>query len=129
MNDVSDTIRRVTEALKNVYDPEIPVNVYDLGLVYEVNVEKGNSGPRIRVLMGMTTPFCPLGGLLVYMAEQAIKEAVPEAEEVRVEITLEPPWSPERITQEGRERLKSLYGYDIVEEMLKRRGKGAEEGA
>jgi len=112
--------QRVAQALKEVYDPEIPVNVYDLGLVYQIDVEESGGGYSIRIVMGVTTPFCPVTSLIAWEVERVVRERVPEAKEVSVELTLDPPWTPERVTPEGREQLKAIYGYDIVEEMLKR---------
>lgn len=108
---------RVVEALRNVYDPEIPVNVYDLGLVYELRIDKG---PRIYVRLGLTAPGCPVAYQLLYMAEEAIRQAVPEAEAVNVELDIETPWNPKRVTPEGRRQLQELFGYDVVEEWIQR---------
>ncbi len=116
-----EIIDRVLKALKEVYDPEIPVNVYDLGLIYEIRVRKGESGkPKIYVLMTLTAPGCPVAGVVAAYVEEAIKDAVPEAEDVEIEITFDPLWTPDRVTKEGRELLKSIYGYDVVEEWKKR---------
>jgi metal-sulfur cluster biosynthetic enzyme len=112
-----DVIKRVVEALKEVYDPEIPVNVYDLGLIYEVKVEKGKTGkPVVKVKMTLTAIGCPVSVALPAYVEEAIRDAVPEAEDVEVEVVFDPPWTPDRITPEGRELLKAMYGYDIVEQ-------------
>ncbi|WP_048191869.1 metal-sulfur cluster assembly factor [Pyrolobus fumarii] len=111
--------RKVIEALKEVYDPEIPVDVYNLGLVYDINVDdEGN----VKVVLGATAPGCPVAYMIVAQAEEAIRRKVPEAKNVQVELDLYRPWDPRRITKEGREKLKALYGYDIVEEMIKRMG-------
>jgi len=111
-----EIIDRVVKALKEVYDPEIPVNIYDLGLIYEIHVERGQSGPRIHVVMTITAIGCPVTGTIAAYAEEAIRDAVPEAEDVIVDVVFDPPWSPDRITDEGRELLKAIYGYDIVEQ-------------
>jgi len=107
---------KVVEALRKVYDPEIPVNVYDLGLVYDIGIEGG----KVRIKMTLTAPGCPLGIYLPAMVEDAVRRGVPGVEDVEVEVVWDPPWTPLRITEEGRERLKQLYGIDIVEEWLKR---------
>ncbi|MEB2836624.1 MAG: iron-sulfur cluster assembly protein [Desulfurococcales archaeon] len=115
-----EIIERIIKALKDVYDPEIPVNVYDLGLIYEIHVEKGESGkPVIYILMTLTAVGCPVVGTVAAFAEEAVREAVPEAEDVVVEITFDPPWDPDRVTQEGREMLKAIFGYDVVEQWKK----------
>jgi FeS assembly SUF system protein len=107
---------KVVEALRKVYDPEIPVNVYDLGLIYDVSVE----GRKVRIKMTMTAPGCPLGLYLPAMVEDAVRSGVPGVEDVEVEVVWDPPWTPLRITEEGRRQLKLIYGVDIVEEWLKR---------
>ncbi len=122
-----EIVDRIIKALKEVYDPEIPVNVYDLGLIYEIRIRKGDTGkPRIYILMTLTAPGCPVAGVVAAYVEEAVREAVPEAEDVEIEITFDPLWTPDRVTEEGRELLKSIYGYDVVEEW-KRRWKEMEE--
>ncbi|BAA80989.2 conserved hypothetical protein [Aeropyrum pernix K1] len=111
-----ELLDRIVEALKEVYDPEIPVNVYDLGLIYEVRVEGPREKPRIKVKMSLTAIGCPVSVALPAYVEDAIREAVPEAEDVEVEVVFDPPWTPERVTPEGRELLKTIYGYDVVEQ-------------
>ncbi|MCX8196162.1 MAG: iron-sulfur cluster assembly protein [Acidilobaceae archaeon] len=103
----------VIEALREVYDPEIPVNIYDLGLVYEIHADVGER-PRVKVVMTLTAIGCPVMGQLALFVEEAIKDKIPDAE-VEVEITFDPPWTPRRITKEGREQFMAIYGYDIVE--------------
>jgi len=115
--------KKVIEALKQVYDPEIPVDIYNLGLVYDINVDdEGN----VKVVVGVTAPGCPVAWMIAAQAEEAIKKLVPEAKNVEVELDLSRPWDPRRVTKEGREKLKAIYGYDIVAEMIKRMG--LEEG-
>ena len=93
----------VREVLKNVYDPEIPVNVVDLGLIYDVKVDKGN----VFVQMTLTAPGCGMGPMIAQQAEWAISE-LDGVEDVEVEMTFDPPWSPELITDDG----KKLLGLD-----------------
>ncbi|MEM0021126.1 MAG: iron-sulfur cluster assembly protein [Fervidicoccaceae archaeon] len=109
--------KKVIEALRQVYDPEIPVNVYDLGLIYELKISDEGD---VFIRLGLTTAFCPLMTSLSSAVEDEIRNRVPEAKDVRVELDLSTPWSPRMITKEGREQLKAIYGYDIVEEMIKR---------
>lgn len=116
-----DIIERVIKALKDVYDPEIPVNVYDLGLIYEIRVKKDEKGkPVIYVAMTLTAVGCPVSAAIAAYAEEAIREAVPEASDVIIDVVFDPPWTPDRVTPEGREMLKSLFGYDVVEEWKRR---------
>jgi metal-sulfur cluster biosynthetic enzyme len=91
----------VRDALRLVIDPELGVNVVDLGLVYRVDVADRD----VRVALTMTTPACPLGDALVAEAEEAIRTRVPDAARVQVELVWDPPWSPSMMSDAARERL------------------------
>ena len=93
----------VLEALKDVYDPEIPVNVVDLGLVYDVKVDDGD----VSVLMTLTFAGGGMGPYIAQQAEWRIAE-IEEVEDVNVELVYEPPWSPDLISEDG----KKLLGLD-----------------
>ncbi len=93
----------VIKALKKVYDPEIPVNIVDLGLIYGIEI-KDNS---VNIKMTMTAPGCPLGFLLVDMVKEAVKEEIPSVKEVNVKLVWDPPWTPERMSEEA----KRLLGF------------------
>ncbi len=82
----------IRKALRRVKDPELNLDVVVLGLVYDIAVE----GAHAHVVMSLTTPFCPAAPQIVDEAKAAI-EAVPGIESAEVEITFDPPWSPERI--------------------------------
>ena len=88
----------VIEALRQVFDPEIPVNVYDLGLIYGIEVDDGG---RVEIRMTLTAPACPVAGILPGQVEQAAR-SVAGVSEARVELVWDPPWSPERMTDEAR---------------------------
>ena len=94
----------VTRALSAVIDPEIGVNIVDLGLVYSVAVE----GAGVDVKMTMTTPACPLHEYLVDSSESAIRREFPEVESVRVELVWSPPWQPAMMSEAARRQLS--YG-------------------
>ncbi|MFL2673598.1 MAG: metal-sulfur cluster assembly factor [Dehalococcoidia bacterium] len=94
---------KVIEALKEVYDPEIPVNIVDLGLIYEVDINNG----EVDVKMTLTAAGCGMGPYIAQQAEWAISE-LDEVEDVNVDIVFEPPWDPEKITEDG----KKLLGID-----------------
>ena len=94
------TKESVMEALKDVYDPEIPVNVVDLGLVYGCEVEDGD----VRVQMTLTFPGCGMGPYIGQQAEWAIQE-LDGVEEVQIELVFDPPWSPDLISEEARNQL------------------------
>ena len=91
----------IRDALRTVIDPELGVNIVDLGLVYRVEIE----APRVRVEMTMTSPACPLGDYLKGLVEAAVKAAVPGVEHVEVALVWEPPWDPERMSDEARRQL------------------------
>ena len=93
----------VVDALRGVHDPEIPVNVYDLGLVYEIDID----GAAVDVEMTLTSPTCPIAGQMVTQAENAI-DAVDSVEQATVELVWDPPWSPEMATDEGKLKLQSI---------------------
>jgi len=105
---------RVLELLKKINDPEIPVSVYDLGLIYDLSVKDG----VVDIKMTVTSVGCPLTFYLPALIEERIKSELPEVREVNVELVWDPPWTPERITEEGRRRLKELYGRDVVADWL-----------
>ncbi len=109
--------KKVIEALKNVYDPEIPVDVWNLGLIYGIDVDDEG---KVKIRMTLTAPGCPVASIVALQAEETVREMVPEAKDVEVEIVFDPPWDPRRVTPEGRKMLKELFGYDVVEEWIKR---------
>ena len=92
------TNEEVYLALKTVYDPEIPVNVVDLGLIYDVQVTDENN---VFVQMTLTFPGCGMGPHIAQQAEWAIQD-LDGVEEVEIELTFDPPWSPEMISEEAR---------------------------
>ena len=92
------TSEEVYQALKTVYDPEIPVNVVDLGLIYDVQVSDDSN---VFVQMTLTFPGCGMGPHIAQQAEWAIQD-LDGVEEVEIELTFDPPWSPEMISEEAR---------------------------
>lgn len=92
---------QVLEALREVIDPELGVNIVDLGLVYSVEVQDG----VVTVKMTMTTPACPLSTYLVDIAEAAIWRNIPEVESVQVELVWDPPWHPSMMSQAAKAQL------------------------
>ena len=90
----------VLEALKDVYDPEIPVNVVDLGLVYDLQVEEGD----VNVKMTLTFAGCGMGPYIAQQAEWRIAE-LEGVEDVNVEMVYDPPWTPDMISEEGKGQL------------------------
>jgi FeS assembly SUF system protein len=94
------TREQVLEKLKECYDPEIPINIVDLGLVYDVFIEDD----RVRVQMTLTSPHCPLAGMMSLEVERKLAE-IEGVRHASVELVWEPPWSPERISQQTRDSL------------------------
>ena len=97
------TTDEVYEALRDVYDPEIPVNIVDLGLVYGVDVAENN----VAVKMTLTFAGCGMGPYIAQQAEWRLAE-IDSVEDINVELTFDPPWTPDMITDEG----KKLLGLD-----------------
>ena len=89
------------EALRQVVDPEVGVNIVDLGLVYRIEI----ADRRIAVDMTMTSPACPLGAYLKETAHTAIRHCVPDVESVTVRLVWDPPWTPERMSPHARSQL------------------------
>lgn len=97
----------VREQLKEVMDPELDINIVDLGLIYEVEVRED----EVYILMTLTTPGCPLHGIFDEMVRREVGklEGLNE-QEVEVELTFEPRWSPDRISEDARGELGHLPG-------------------
>ena len=96
---------KIIDILKQCYDPEIPIDLWNLGLIYNISIKKyDKERSDVEVLMSLTTPGCTMGQ---HMAED-IKTKVthmPEINNVSVEVTFDPPWKPEMMTQEARKKL------------------------
>lgn len=95
------TESEVREALRHVTDPELGVNIVDLGLVYGIEV----ADRRVRVTMTMTTPACPLRDYIQSLAEGALFERLPEITDLTVDIVSEPPWSEDMMSEAARRQL------------------------
>jgi metal-sulfur cluster biosynthetic enzyme len=94
----------ILTAMREVRDPELMVNVVDLGLIYGVGVDEVDGKTNIKIVMTMTTPACPFGPELV----QEVKNVVGDLEgvsQVEVQVTLSPPWTPDRMTDDARDEL------------------------
>ncbi len=92
----------IWEVLRTCYDPEIPVNIVDLGLVYDMNVEKlGTGAARVNVKMTLTAPGCGMGPVIATDAQEKLS-SLEGVEEAHVDIVWDPPWHQSMITQEGR---------------------------
>ena len=91
----------VVAALKEVYDPEIPVNIYDLGLIYELNVSKAH---EVFILMTFTAPNCPMADQVLAEVRERV-EAVPGITKCTIEMTFEPAWDKSMLSEEARVEL------------------------
>jgi|SRR5690606_22008806 FeS assembly SUF system protein len=92
---IPDLQDKVLQAIKRVYDPEIPVDIYELGLIYEVNIYPVNN---VYVLMTLTSPSCPSAEVIPGEVEQRLRE-IPGINEVKVEVTFDPPYSQEMMSE------------------------------
>lgn len=91
-------------AIKQVYDPEIPVNIYDLGLIYEL---KADDAGKVYIKMTMTSPTCPLADDLVRQVNDAVKD-VPGVKDVKIELVFEPEWDESRMSDEAKLELNMM---------------------
>jgi FeS assembly SUF system protein len=104
----------IAAALRNVYDPEMPVNIYELGLIYAVDVDEAGNA---RILMTLTAPNCPVAGSLPAEVERRAR-AVPGVSSVKLELTFDPPWSKDRMS----EAAKLALGLDDLIPIARLRG-------
>ncbi len=100
-SEVDRTRAAVIDVLRACYDPEIPVNIYDLGLVYDVAVENGGA---VTIRMTLTSPACPVAGSLPGEVESRVA-GVAGVERVKVELVWDPPWTPERMSEAAKVEL------------------------
>ncbi len=91
---------RIREALSTVDDPEVGMNIVDLGLVYRIDI----AAELVRVELTMTTPACPMGDLITENAHRAVRAALPEGVAVEVALVWEPPWTPDMMSESARQR-------------------------
>jgi FeS assembly SUF system protein len=99
-----DLYEAVIDALKEIYDPEIPVNIYDLGLIYDVKISPEN---HAKVLMTLTTPHCPVAESMPGEVELRVG-AVPGIGDAEVELVWDPPWDPQKMSDEAKLELGML---------------------
>jgi FeS assembly SUF system protein len=95
---------QIVAALRTVFDPEIPVNVYDLGLIYAIEV---GAGGAVKIRMTLTAPACPVAGMMPGLVESAVRQ-VDGVTAVKVDLVWDPPWSKERMSDEARLQLGML---------------------
>ena len=97
-----DELDRMTDdivaALKTVFDPEIPADIYELGLIYRIEIEDDRS---VKIAMTLTAPGCPVAGEMPIWVQNAVS-AVPGVGHVEVDMVFDPPWTPDRMSEEAR---------------------------
>jgi FeS assembly SUF system protein len=101
---VEDLEKKVVEVLKTCYDPEIPVNIYELGLIYKVDV---NAPGSVDVRMTLTSPMCPVAGSLPPEVEAKIRN-IPGVNSAKVEVVWDPPWTPEMMSPAAKLQLNMM---------------------
>jgi len=107
MSETTDTGtlgEKIVTVLKTIYDPEIPVDIYELGLIYDVFV---NEDRDVKILMTLTTPNCPVAESLPMEVEEKVK-SLDEVKDAEVEITFDPPWTQELMSEEAKLELGML---------------------
>ena len=102
---VEETGQQIIEALRTVYDPEIPVNIYELGLIYKVDIEDDD---RVLIEMTLTSPHCPVAETLPGEVEQKVA-AVDGVSGCEVKVVWDPPWNPSMMTEEAQLELGMIY--------------------
>ncbi len=96
---------KVREALKQVIDPELFVNIVDLGLIYEIKIDEKDDGKAdVEVEMTMTSPACPAGPQLLGQSKDFVGR-LEEVNEVDVKLVMDPPWTPDRMTEDAKDQL------------------------
>lgn len=95
---------KILRVIKTIYDPEIPVDIYELGLIYDVSV---NEDYEVKILMTLTTPNCPVAETLPLEVEEKVK-SINEVKSAEVEMTFDPPWSQELMSEEAKLELGML---------------------
>jgi metal-sulfur cluster biosynthetic enzyme len=102
-----ELLAEVAEAMHDVIDPELGINVMDLGLVYGLEVEHGEMGPVAFLVMSLTSAACQLQDVIAVQSQNAVVGAG-LVDELRINWVWNPPWGPDKITDDGREQLRAL---------------------
>lgn len=100
----TDKIEQIIDALQHVYDPEIPVNIYDLGLIYDIRLDEND----LQIDMTLTTANCPLADQIPGMVYDVLKARIPDLNQVEINLVWDPPWDPSRLSEEARFALDML---------------------
>jgi FeS assembly SUF system protein len=96
---------KIVAAVRTVFDPEIPVNIYDLGLIYKIDVKPlENNKADVEIQMTLTTPNCPVAGSMPGLVERAVRN-VEEINDIKVDLTFDPPWTKDMMSDEAKLQL------------------------
>jgi len=90
----------IVTVLKDCYDPEIPINIWDLGLVYDINIQEGNVG----IKMTLTAPGCMMGGMIADDVKAKLK-ALNGVKDAKVDLVFDPPWTPDKMSEEAKAQM------------------------
>ena len=95
-NNMLELESKIVKVLKNIYDPEIPVNIYDLGLIFDILI----NGTKVEIIMTLTAPNCPVADQILLEVKESI-ESLEEVEETTVTLTFDPPWDKDMMSEEA----------------------------
>lgn len=99
---IADLTEQVIESLRHVYDPEIPVNVYDLGLIYKIDLQSGAEGYDLSIEMTLTTANCPMADMIPGMVYDRVRTDVPSLGEINIAMVWDPPWDKTKMSDDAR---------------------------
>ena len=105
---MSELKEKIIENIKKVFDPEIPVNIYELGLIYDIKIDNGD----VEVIMTLTSPFCPVAGSLPKEVAARVSE-VDGVKKANVELVFEPPWTMDLMSNEAKLELNMTDSFTI----------------
>ena len=105
---MSELKEKIIENIKKVFDPEIPVNIYELGLIYDIKIDDGD----VEVIMTLTSPFCPVAGSLPKEVSARVSE-VEGVKKANVELVFEPPWTMDLMSNEAKLELNMTDSFNI----------------
>ena len=101
MKNIEETKKHIYEILKDVMDPEVELNIVDLGLIYSLDYD---GDKKVNIVMTLSTPACPLGDAIVLNVKESIKKHYPDFD-VNVNLVFDPPWTPDMISEDGKAKL------------------------
>lgn len=103
-NEILQLETNIVQVLKNIYDPEIPVNIYDLGLIYDINIDDEKN---TEIVMTLTAPNCPIADEILINVKESV-EAIDEVKTCNVNLVFDPPWDQSMMTEEAKLELGML---------------------